>query len=169
MLFVGIFLLVFSVTSFVYSIYLGIALILTSLILIAFSFIMPRRTSEGAELLRRIKGFRLFLDKVEKYRQRVLEKENTFEKMLPYAILFGMTQQYIKKMKMIYSEGYFNNYHPLWYYYGAGSFDIDHFSSQISDMSGAMAATVASRPSSSGAGGGGFSGGGGGGGGGGGW
>lgn len=131
---------------------------------------MPKRTAEGAKLIGRVRGFKLYLDKVEKYRQQVLEKQNTFEKMLPYAILFGMTAQYIRKMKSIYGEDYFSSYHPAWYYYGTlGTFNVDQFSSQISNLSSSMASTISSSPSSSGAGGGGFSGGGGGGGGGGGW
>jgi uncharacterized membrane protein len=112
----------------------------------------------------------MYMDKAERYRQKYLEKENIFEKLLPYAIMFGITTMWIKKMKNIYGEEYFNTYHPAWYY-GAGlaSFNADTFGAQISQISSNMASTMSSSPSSSGSGGGGFSGGGGGGGGGGGW
>ena len=131
---------------------------------------MQKRTEEGHVLFRRIKGFKLYLDKAEKYRQRFLEKENLFEKFLPYAIVFGITREWIKKMKDIYGEKYFATYHPVWFY-GAGiaSFNADSFSEAMNSVSTNMASTMSSSPSSSGTGGGGFSGGGGGGGGGGGW
>ncbi len=110
------------------------------------------------------------MNTAEKYRQRFNEKENYFEKFLPYAIVFGMTGEWIKKMRDIYGEEYFNRYHPIWFYGAAfTNFDVDSFSSELNSMTSNMASTMASHPSSSGSGGGGFSGGGGGGGGGGGW
>ncbi|MCX6809470.1 MAG: DUF2207 domain-containing protein [Candidatus Berkelbacteria bacterium] len=149
---------------------LGLALLLSGLIIFIFSFFMTRRTEEGAELLRKINGFKLYMETAEKYRQRFNEKENIFEKFLPYAILFGITSLWIKKMKDIYGEKYFATYHPIWYA-GANfsNFDIDSVSNEISQMSSNISSTMTSSPSSSGSGGGGFSGGGGGGGGGGGW
>jgi len=131
---------------------------------------MSRKTEAGLKLFRRIQGFKLYMETAEKYRQQFNEKENIFEKFLPYAIMFGMTKQWINKMKDIYGEKYFANYHPVWFYgYAFANFDVNSLNSAISDMSSNMASTISSNPSSSGAGGGGFSGGGGGGGGGGGW
>jgi uncharacterized membrane protein len=131
---------------------------------------MSRRTEKGAMLEHRIKGFKLYMDTAEKYRQQFNEKENIFEKFLPYAIMFGMTKKWIKTMERVYGEKYFATYHPVWFY-GAGisNFNVDSLTSSIESLSSGMASTMASSPSSSGSGGGGFSGGGGGGGGGGGW
>ncbi len=147
------------------------SLIATAGILGLFAFLMPKRTLEGAELLRQIKGFQLYMKTAEKYRQQFNEKENIFERFLPYAMLFGLTGLWVAKMKMIYGEQYFATYHPIWYVgsFGNGNFDVESFASQISSLSSSMASTMASSPSSSGSGGGGFSGGGGGGGGGGSW
>lgn len=156
--------------SFVLNPYLGLNLILSGLVFLVFSFLMTKRTPEGLKLYKRIEGFKLYMNTAEKYRQRFNEKENIFEKFLPYAIMFGMTGIWIAKMKQIYGEDYFNSYHPIWFY-GANlaSFNADSLNSAISSISSNMASTLASSPSSSGSGGGGFSGGGGGGGGGGGW
>lgn len=135
-----------------------------------FSIFMPKRTDKGAFLEHRIKGFKLYMDTAEKYRQQFNEKENIFEKFLPYAIMFGMTKQWIKKMQQIYGANYFASYHPIWFYGVWGSnFNIDAFTSDLNSLTSQMSSTMASSPSSSGSGGGGFSGGGGGGGGGGGW
>ena len=155
---------------FAYDTHLGVSVLLSGLIIIVFSFVMSRRTEAGLKLFRRVQGFKLYMETAEKYRQQFNEKENIFEKFLPYAIMFGMTKQWINKMKDIYGEKYFANYHPVWFYgYAFANFDVNSLNSAISDMSSNMASTISSNPSSSGAGGGGFSGGGGGGGGGGGW
>ena len=153
-----------------FSIHFFLSVLISAIIVLIFAPLMRKRTEEGHIIFRRIQGFKMYLDKAEKYRQRFLEKENLFEKFLPYAIMFGITREWIKKMKDIYGEEYFAAYHPVWFY-GAGiaSFDADSFSSAMSSVSSNMATTMSSSPSSSGTGGGGFSGGGGGGGGGGGW
>jgi uncharacterized membrane protein len=143
------------------------AMVTTIIILIVFSFLMPQRTSQGAETFWKTKGFRLYMETAEKYREQFNEKENIFEKLLPYAIMFGMTKLWIKKMKEIYGEDYFNSYYPMWFVGGnLANFDADSFASRVDSLSSAMASNVSS---GSGAGGGGGSGGGGGGGGGGGW
>lgn len=142
----------------------------SAVIIIVFAFLMPRRTQKGAETLWKIEGFKLFISVTEKYRQQFNEKENIFEKFLPYAMIFGLTSVWINNMKKIYGEDYFNTYHPYWFYGPSfTNFDAESFNSMISNLSDNMASTIASNPSGSGSGGGGFSGGGGGGGGGGGW
>lgn len=143
------------------------AMLLTTLIIFIFAFLMPKRTPAGAEVYWKTQGFKLYMETAEKYREQFNEKENIFEKLLPYAIMFGMTKLWIKKMKEIYGEDYFNSYHPMWFVGGnLASFDADSFASRVDSLSSAMASNVSS---GSGSGGGGFSGGGGGGGGGGGW
>jgi hypothetical protein len=140
--------------------------LISGIIVLVFSFIMPKRTPAGAELNWQIKGFKLFMETVDKDRAKFYEKENIFEKFLPYAIVFGMTKQWINRMKEIYGEEYFNNYAPVWYAGNAAAFNADSFNSAISSLSSSIASNT-SAPSGSGGGGG--AGGGGGGGGGGGW
>lgn len=156
--------------GFLRSFYSNLSYLLTVAILIIFGLLMRQRPLEGAELYRRILGFKLYMNTAEKYRQRFNEKENIFEKLLPYAMVFGITKIWISKMKIIYGEDYFSTYHPVWFTGAAiASFDADSFNTAINSLSSNMSSTISSSPSSSGAGGGGFSGGGGGGGGGGGW
>ena len=129
---------------------------------------MPKRTQAGAELDWKIDGFKLFMKTVDKDRAAFYEKENIFEKFLPYAIIFGITKEWVKRMKEIYGEEFYASHVPAWYSGGTGAFDADSFSSAITSLSNSIAANT-SAPSSSGSGGSGGSGGGGGGGGGGGW
>lgn len=166
----GIIIFIVSVGSWSLNVILGLSVMISAIIILVFSFLMPKRSPEGALLLRRIKGFKLYMDTAEKYRQKFNEKENIFEKFLPYAIMFGITKEWVKKMKDIYGEKYFATYHPIWFIGpNFANFNVDSLASEISSMSSNMASTISSSPSSSGSGGGGFSGGGGGGGGGGGW
>jgi len=144
----------------------GFCFLLSALIVLVFSFIMPKRTNRGAKLNVDAKGFKLFMETVDKDRAPFYEKENIFEKFLPYAIIFGITGIWIKRMREIYGEEYLATHAPVWYVSSAGTFDADNFSSSMESLSSAIAANT-SAPSGSGGGGG--AGGGGGGGGGGGW
>jgi uncharacterized membrane protein len=162
----GIFLVFVSIVSVGTSGFLGLSLGLSAIILIVFGVIMPKRTREGAELNWQIKGFKLFLETVDKDRAVYYEKENLFEKGLPYAILFGMTKEWIKRMRDIYGEEYFSTHPMLWYVGGTGAFNADSFTTAMDGLSSSIAASTSSPSGSGGSGG---SGGGGGGGGGGGW
>lgn len=139
-----------------------IGFIFSAIMLLVFGIIMPKRTVQNLDFYYKILGFRLYMDTAEKYRQRFNEKENIFEKFLPYAILFGITSKWIKKMKSVYGDK-FVSYYPVWYVGGAmENFDIDHFATTISEISSSIG-------TASGVGGAGGAGGGGGGAGGGGW
>jgi len=144
-----------------------ISLILSFVIVLIFSRVMPCRTLKGAETLWKIKGFKMFMETVDKDRAKFYEKENIFEKLLPYAIVFGITDIWIKRIKQIYGEEYFARYAPCWYVGTSRSFDAKGFSSNLNALSSAIAANMSS--SGSGVGGAGGVGGGAGGGGGGGW
>lgn len=160
--------LFFSLFLIVISAWLFFGALLSALIMLIFAIFMPRHTLLGLELAWRIKGFKLYMETAEKYRQKFNEKENILEKFLPYAILFNITDLWINKMKDIYGEKYIASYTPVWFIGGNfQNFNATTFNSMISGFSSNM--NSVSAPSSSGSGGGGFSGGGGGGGGGGGW
>lgn len=144
----------------------GAALFATGIAVI-FGLIMPKRTLKGAEVNWKIKGLKLYMETAEKERQRFHEKEGVFETLLPVAMVFGMTTEWIKKMRDMYGEEYMKNYHPAWFVAtDMGSFDADSFSSHIESLSSSIGANTGTP---SGSGGSGSSGGGSGGGGGGGW
>ncbi len=125
-------------------------ILISGLILLLFSRFMPRRTAYGRELYRRIKGYRLFIDKSEKYRQKFFEKKNLFNEVLPYAIVFGLTGKFAKAME----EMGLKNTQPTWYT-GTHPFNATYFGSSMNSFSNSMSSAIASTPSSSG----GFSGG----------
>ncbi|MEI7621274.1 MAG: DUF2207 domain-containing protein, partial [Candidatus Moraniibacteriota bacterium] len=143
----------------------GFSLIISGLILIGFAIIMPKRTSKGAQLNWQIKGFKLFMETVDRDRAAFYEKENIFEKCLPYAILFGMTSLWIRKMQELYGEQYFASHIPVWYTGSLASFEGNNFATAMNSLSASIAASTSSPSGSGGAGSSGGGGGGGGGGG----
>jgi len=121
-----------------------VSLGLSLMIVFIFSSVMPRRTLKGAEILWKIKGFKMFMEIVDKDRAKFYEKENIFEELLPYAIVFGITDIWIQRIKKIYGEEYFVKYAPCWYVGAGTSFDVKSFSSNINALSSAIAASISS-------------------------
>ncbi len=129
---------------------------------------MARRTAHGSEVLRRVLGFRIYIDTAEKHMQDFNEQENIFARYLPYAIVFGCVGKWAKAFEGLESQAAQS---ISGWYSGVGAFHVGSFSSGLQSFNSSVSSTLASTPSSSGGSGfsGGSSGGGGGGGGGGSW
>lgn len=141
------------------------AFMATALVFLCFAPFMKAYTEKGAQAKEHVLGFKEFLTTAERYRLQWQEREGIFEKFLPYAVAFGVTEKWAKAF-----EG-MNLPQPTWYV-GAypGVFIPTDFARSVSNF-GAVASTVQapSAKSGGGFGGSGFSGGGFGGGGGGSW
>lgn len=133
-------------------------------------------TAAGAETRDHLEGLKIFIEWAEADRIRMLQSPvgaervqidtadprvmlRLYERLLPYAVVFGQEKEWAKELAVLYGAG--NS--PGWYI-GAGGFDASSFSSGISSLS---ASTASSSSTSGGSSGGGSAGGGGGGGGGG--
>ena len=138
-----------------------ISLIATILIIMFFLPLLIKKTKEGARLIARIKGFKLFLSVTEKERYKFYnapqKTPEEFMRFLPYAIVFRVEKKWAKQFKDI------NLSKPEW----LESDDMTSFSAFA--LASAMHSFGSSGNLSSSSSGGGFSGGGGGGGGGGSW
>ncbi len=127
-----------------------------------------RLNHEGNVLKEEILGFKLYLETAEKYRLQNLTPE-TFEKFLPYAMVFGVEKKWAKAFDSL------NMTAPAWYHGGVShngftsSSGVSSFSpsSFASGFSASFASSFATSSGTGASGGGGSSGGGGGGGGGG--
>jgi uncharacterized protein (TIGR04222 family) len=146
---------------------IALALLIAAIALLASAKRMPRRTPAGTGMVRRVFGFRTYIETAEAQEMRFQEKENIFSKYLPYAIVFGCTEKWAKAFEQLGQQpdtgSWYVSPHP---------FTAVAFASSIDHFSVATVGTISSTPAgsgSSGFGGGGFSGGGGGGGGGGSW
>ena len=144
----------------------AVPLVVGGAMLLAGAGRMPRRTAKGTGVLRRVQGFRRFIDESEKERARFAEQQQLFSEYLPYAIVFGATERWARAFAGLDGEVP----QPSWYG-GSTVFTAIAFSHAIDGFTVTTAGTITSTPSGSGSSGfsGGFSGGGGGGGGGGSW
>jgi uncharacterized membrane protein YgcG len=135
---------------------------------------MPRRTPVGVELLGRVNGFRAYLQTAGDDAAGPAQPLEQFSPYLPYAIVFGLTEQWTRPLALVGAPP-----QTPWYR-GRQPFSPDRFGSHLHRFSRSTATILAASPpavsglsgfewGSSGGGGGGFSGGGGGGGGGGSW
>jgi Predicted membrane protein (DUF2207) C-terminal domain/Predicted membrane protein (DUF2207) N-terminal domain len=144
---------------------IAIPVILAGLVLLAGANDMPRRTAKGTGLVRRVRGFRTYIDTAEAQEARFQERENIFSKYLPYAIVFGLTEKWARAFAALAEE-----MPQTSWYVGTRPFAFTTFASSIDHFTVSSAGTIASTPGGSGGSGfGGGSGGGGGGGGGGSW
>lgn len=149
---------------------LGVPLILGALALMLFAHRAPARTPKGYATLRRVNGFRQFIEFSEKDRARFAERANLFSEYLPYAVVFGATEKWAKAFSGLETEVAAAT---AGWYISPNPFLLGSFADSMDGFAVTTAGTiVAAAPSSSsglGGGGGGFSGGGFGGGGGGSW
>lgn len=147
------------------------------------SFTTWQLTDAGLALRRYLKGLKLYIGVGEQERLRMLQspegaekvqsvvKEGTepqqliklYERVLPYAVLFGQEKQWSKQLGRYYEQA---TIQPGWYS-GSVAFNAAAFSAGMSGLTQAASYASSSSSSSGGSGGGGSSGGGGGGGGGG--
>lgn len=160
------------------------ALIILAIILILSSIEVFSLTNEGVSLVTYMKGLKEYIGVAEEERLRILQSPTgaekserridgkdtvqlvkLYERLLPYAIVFGKEKEWSKQMGKYYET---IDSQPDWYD-GQSAFTAVAFSSMVSDFSSLSTAVSSTSSSSGGSDGGGSSGGGGGGGGGGGW
>ncbi|MFA7314555.1 MAG: DUF2207 domain-containing protein [Candidatus Magasanikbacteria bacterium] len=143
-------------------------LAVSGVIIIIFSLFMAKKTSKGVKTRNYILGLKEYIRVAEKERIKFHnapeKKPDTFEKFLPYAMVFKLEKQWAKQFEGIYLE------QPSWYS-GANlaTFSAMSFVSDINNFSSVARTSFAQNSGGSSGFGGGFSGGGFGGGGGGSW
>jgi uncharacterized protein (TIGR04222 family) len=161
---VGLTVLLAATTSFGL---LGIPVVVFGLLMIFGVRIFPSRTAKGHGVLRRILGFKRFIDESEKERAQFAERQNLFSEYLPYAVVFGATDKWARAF-----AGIDGQLPQTDWYVSDHLFTALLFTQAMNGFSTTTSGTISSVPASSGGsgfGGGGFSGGGFGGGGGGSW
>jgi ABC-type antimicrobial peptide transport system permease subunit/uncharacterized membrane protein YgcG len=142
--------------------------VLSGIIVMIFGYFMPAKTEAGVAMKEYILGLKDYLQIAEKdrleFHNAPEKKPETFEKLLPFAMILHVEKAWAKEFEGIYTTP------PSWYEGPHGqAFNTGFLIGNLSSFNTAAASGLASSPSSSGSGGGGFSGGGGGGGGGGSW
>ncbi len=153
-----------------------VSLAVSGLAVIIFSFGMPKKTKKGVLAKEHILGLKEYLQVAEKDRIKFhnapaavktlagkpAKNPDLFEKLLPYAMVLDVEEEWAEQFKEIYNQ------HPSWYEDRTGaSFNSVIFVNNLEFFSSSASGTLSSSPSSAAGGGSGFSGGGSGGGGGG--
>ena len=102
------------------------------------------KSLRGAEMLDHLNGLKMYIKMAEEDRMRVLQsvdgadrivdgensKVKLYEKLLPYAMIFGLEKTWLKELAAQYPEGV----SPDWYY-GSGVFNGILFANSMSSMS----------------------------------
>ncbi|MFH1284850.1 MAG: DUF2207 domain-containing protein [Candidatus Peregrinibacteria bacterium] len=151
-----------------FSISLFIGMLISGAAIAGIGYFLPRKTQKGTETYYVLRGLYEYINTAERDRMKFQEEKNIlFEKLLPYAISFGLIKKWAKAFDGILTEppGWYIPVHP---YALTRPFRMAAFADQLSTISTKMTTTLMSRPGSRGGGawsggsgfGGGFSGGG---------
>lgn len=122
---------------------------------------MPKKTAKGSETYYQLKGLYEYINTAEKDRMKFQEENNIlFEKLLPYAMAFGLIKKWSNAFEGILKTP------PTWYvpYHGwrNNAFAMSDFGSKLDKIGSTMTQNMAARPGGKGgswSGGSGFSGG----------
>ncbi len=130
---------------------------LTGILFLIFAKRMPAKTKKGVEAYYQIKGLEEYIGTAEKDRIQFQEKENIFEKLLPYAMTLGIAEKWTKAFSGIIKNP------PSWYTSNDPDY-LNHFNtmllySRLNTVSSTMKTSFTSSPRSASGGGSGFSGG----------
>jgi len=129
------------------------------IVLVFFAIFMGHRTKKGVLAKEKLLGLKLYLETAEKDRLKFhnapSKNPQRFEKLLPYAMVFGVEEEWAKQFKDIYKQA------PDWYQGADGQvFNSMVLANNLQSFSKTAGSSIVSAPSSASSGGSGFSGGG---------
>ena len=129
---------VILIASFVFS--LGIA--------VMFHLLMPAKTKSGVAMKEYLLGLREYLQIAEKdrlvFHNAPAKKPETFETLLPYAIIFGVEELWAKEFEDVYKS------EPEWFENNGSGFSAISFGKNLSIFDTVLTSSISSMPSSSG-------------------
>lgn len=137
--------LIASVSFFAFGLYssvlissLSLAVVICSMVFIPVSKFIPKKTTKGFEIYKKGLGYKMFLEKVETYKQKFLENKNLFSEVMPYTIIFGITEKFAKEFEKLGIPVE----NPNWYT-SSKSFNYITFSSSMNSFSFLMTSAIA--------------------------
>lgn len=115
---------------------LDMMMFITAFIFFLFALVMSSVTQRGAEILWRIKGFELYMKNVERYRQQFYEQEKIFDKLLPYAMVFGIAPLWLIEISKLYDKGTMLMHSSLYRELNPNSSDVnfDNFADNLNNI-----------------------------------
>ena len=132
-----------------YYVLAGVAFFTGNLFLAVVAFLfgknMPQKTLLGAEAASTAQSLKTFLTSQDRQLAFQAQNQMMFEKLLPYAVAFGVEKIWADRFKNIALQS------PTWYTgYGNGTFQTYVFASAIHNSMGTFSATMTTTRSSSG-------------------
>jgi hypothetical protein len=125
------------------SLYIAIALVLSGLVVAAFSPIMPRKTQKGVAALADVLGLAEYIHRAEvkriEFTDAPAKSPEHFEKLLPYAVALGLTTIWVRQFEGLLSQP------PQWYS-GAPTFNGQIFALSLGRLSTGMQSAFVSAP-----------------------
>jgi len=119
------------------------SLALSGLIIAGFGLIMPRKTTKGTKTYYELKGLYEYINTAEKDRMKFQEDNNIlFEKLLPYAMAFGIIDKWTKAFDGILTKP------PSWYYpiTSYGHFNMIAFGNNLNNFTGSTTNNLTTKP-----------------------
>lgn len=138
------------------SFWLPVAILISSIIIAVFGVFMAKKSPKGNDLYQHLAGFKEFIKLVDKDRlaQFLKEDPHYFDKVLPFAIVFGIADTWKDKLQGLDVPP------PSWYAGSYQGFTTHSFLSSLDNSMNKMSQSFYSTPSSSGSSGSSFGGGG---------
>ncbi|MEP7289707.1 MAG: DUF2207 domain-containing protein [Chloroflexota bacterium] len=96
-----------SISPFIGIPFIGLAI--TGVAMFFVASYMPAKTAKGAQEAARWKAFRTYLKNIKKY-TNVQQATDQFERYMPYAVAFGLNQEWIRQFSPVLTSM------PSWYY-----------------------------------------------------
>ncbi len=114
-------------------------------IVAVFGNFMPRKTTKGTETYYVLKGLYEYINTAEKDRMKFQEENNImFEKLLPYAMSFGLIKKWSKAFDGLIKDP------PSWYHpyhgWGHSPFGMKAFADDLSGIGKTLTKNITSRP-----------------------
>lgn len=89
------------ITQWGFGIWIPVSILASGIITLIFGSLMAKKTEKGNELYRKLAGFKEFIKSVEQDKLKMFLKEDPsyFDKVLPYAIVFNVINNWQDKLK----------------------------------------------------------------------
>jgi len=125
------------------SLYVGVAVALSGLVVLCFAPIMPRKTTQGAAALAEVLGLAEYIQRAEvdriEFTDAPAKSPERFEKLLPYAVALGLTTIWVRQFEGLLRVP------PQWYSGGA-TFNAHLFGLSLGRLTTGMQSTFVSMP-----------------------
>ena len=128
---------------------IAIAGVLSAIVIMVTSRVMPRKTTKGRIAWEQIHGLEEYIRRAEIEDIQAQDRRGIFERLLPYAIIFGLSSRWAKAFANLYTEP------PNWYQPADPlNYSTMRFMNDIDQSVSSMNRTLPAMPRSAGSGGG---------------